>query len=256
MCRKRAGIHPIRIFTGRAALELQVSEVPALGAIFQRIDRIRYAEVDQRLRADDRTRAPRAINDDLGVGIGHHRRDSVGKLCVGAAGASRNGHPLVLAQRTAIEDHKLLAGFLHAHQILRRHARRMVNVLDEFTEELAWNVDALEQRESGGKPAGRSALEDGDACVAKRVKAPRGERGDVVPGGIAKNNTRRASRDKGGHVQLEPAVGKRGCEQQMRFTELACLTDVEKRDLGAIAEHIPQSPGGDGRYLVLFWLHS
>ena len=136
-CRRRRGGH-----TRRAAFAFVAGQLPAHGAVLERDHRIGNAGIAQRLAADDAARASGAVDHHKRIWIGRqlvHPINQFGARYVDAAG---NVHTVEFVERARIEDHHLAPGLGEPANLVRRHARRVEVVLDEFAERLGRHVDA------------------------------------------------------------------------------------------------------------------
>jgi hypothetical protein len=80
-----------------------------LSAILQCFDRVRHAEIDQGLGADNGARAPGAVDHDPGLGIGRERGGAQGELAVGTAQPARHVHLVEFLIGPAVEQHQVRA---------------------------------------------------------------------------------------------------------------------------------------------------
>ncbi len=203
----------VRILSRGAVFEFEIGQTPTLRAVFERVDWIRHAEVDERLRAKYRTGAAGAIHNDFRIRVADDARYAVRQLGVGAAGAAGNGHLVVLTQWSPIEQHEILARLFHGQNVLSREAWRVVHVLDEFPKELARDVDAREQRVPCVAPSARAAVEHGDVSVTGLPQASGCNVRDTAFAAIAQHHACRSTRDERRDVQFQPAIGKGCCEE-------------------------------------------
>ncbi|MNG97801.1 hypothetical protein D3C79_569240 [compost metagenome] len=118
----------------------QVDQVPALGAVFQRVHRVFDTQVDQRLRADDAAGAPGAVDHYRRVRVADQVFQAVAEFTVGAAGGAGDVHLGELLQRSAVEQHQRLALALPLGQCLGADARGVADVLDQLAKRLGRQV--------------------------------------------------------------------------------------------------------------------
>ena len=238
-CLERSGIGTVGGFVGiapaRPMLELEAGEEPPLRAVFQRVDRIGDAQIDQRLRADDGARAAGAIDDDLGLRVGNEVADAQRQLAVRAADAAGDAHLGVFAERAAIDDDEILGGLAHGLQVSRRHPGRVPLVLDELAERLARDVDASVERVAGALPRRRPSRQDVDVAVAYGLRPPGGALGNAVTA-VAEHEPHGLVRHQRRQARLEAAIGQRHGEKQMSLAELARLAHIEQRHLAGVGE--------------------
>ena len=100
-------VDSLGIAPGRATFQFEPGQEPALGAVLQRLDRVRHAEVDQSLSADNGARAPGAVDHDPGLGIGRERGGAQGELAVGTAQPAGHVHLVEFLIGPAVEQHQV-----------------------------------------------------------------------------------------------------------------------------------------------------
>ena len=110
--------------------------MPAHGSVFQGHDLVGNTGVDQRLRADDRTRPPGAIDHDGSVRIGRQVVHAIGQLRPRAIDARGDIHLHVFGHGPGVENDHFLAPVHHGLDLFGRHARGVVGMFDEFAERL------------------------------------------------------------------------------------------------------------------------
>ncbi len=179
---QRAAGRVVAIALRSAVLQRQVGQVPALGAVLQRVDGVGNAQVDQGLRADDGARAARAIDHDGRGRIGHQAAHAQRQLAIGAADGAGDVHLVELGDGPAVQHHQGQARRLARRQLLGRDARRAVGVFGQFAKGLGRQVHAGEQRVARSAPGLGTAFEHGDPGVAQGFEAARGALGHARAG--------------------------------------------------------------------------
>jgi hypothetical protein len=230
-----------RIALRAAVFERVVVQVPTLRAVLQRIDGVRQPEVDERLRADDASRAARAVDDDGCGRVGHELPHAVGQFAVGAAGGAGDVHLVELADGAAVEHHDLVLAREHLGQLVGADAGRVVRLFGQFAEGLGGQVDAREEHVARGLPRGCAALQHMHIGVAQGGQAFGRAQGHIGFAIVVRDHPHAAARHEARCVDLEPAEGQRDAVEQMCLAVLAVLAHVEQRDLAAVVQ-----PGFEG----------
>ena len=195
-----------RILALCVALKGEPGQGPALRAVLERKDLVRHTHAAQRLRTDDGAGAARTVHDDPRPRIRRDRADAQRQLAIGTADAAGNVHLAVFGKGPAVHDHEVVAAVDHGLELGRGDAGRVQFVLDQLAEHLARHIHAGKQREAGGAPAVRAALEHVQVAVAERRKPAPGERRDAVAL-VAQHDGRGESRHQAADIELEAAIG-------------------------------------------------
>ncbi len=227
---RRASV--LAVVTGKAG------EAPAHGAVAQRHHLVRHAGIDQRLRADDAAGAAGAIDHHHSI---RRRRDiahAQHQLRAGYVGGGWDRYARIFVERATVEHDEIGFFAQQAFELLRRDIRRVICMLDEFTECLAWNVDAGEQLEAGRCPGIDAAIENRHISVAVARKDRCSAPGKPVIV-VAEHNARRTAGHQLCKPQLEPAQRDRACEQQVALRKDQLLADIDERKLAALPESWP-----------------
>ena len=136
----------------RAVFEVMPGERPAHRAVAQRAHLVGQARIDQGLRADDRTRAAGAVDDDGGVRIGRGVACAQHQLRAGHAERARNIHGRIFIETADIEDGDVGLALDQRSDLIRAERGRMAARLDQFAERLGVGVDVLEDFVAGVAP--------------------------------------------------------------------------------------------------------
>ena len=127
----------------RAAFELVTGQRPAGGAVGQR-EHVGNAHALQHARADDASRAARAVDDDGGVRLQAlgDVRDAQGKLSPGNAAPAGYGKALVLLRRARVEDDRGMPLLQPGVEVVSADVGDVVLDFDALAEVLAGHVHA------------------------------------------------------------------------------------------------------------------
>ncbi|MNZ75654.1 hypothetical protein D3C78_941360 [compost metagenome] len=232
LCQRLATVG--RIAALPAVLQRQVRQVPALGAVFQGIDGVVDAEVDQGLRADDAARAACTVDHYRCVRVLHQVFQAVAQLTVGATGGAGDVHPGELVQRPAVEQHQRLALTLPFGQLQGADARGVARVLDQLAKGLRWQVHASEQLETCGLPPQATAFEPVYRRVAQGLQAPGAALRQLAAGCIVDHQPHRRVGRQARGLDFQPAVRQVDGVEQVSFAVLAMFAQVEQGDLLAV----------------------
>ena len=230
--------------------ELQPGEGPTLRAVLERIDGVGDAKVDQRLRADDRSCAAGAVDDNRRPRVRHQVRHPQRQLTVRAANSAGNAHLAVFDHRPTVEDDAVGVRRAHCLQRLSRNMGCSVRLLDELAEGLARNVDAGIERVSGRPPGRDATLQRPHAAVAEGGCTPCGTLGDPIVA-VAQHEIDGGVGDQRRQAELEAAIGKRDGEKQMTLPELPMLPHVDQRELTRLRKPRLQGAGVDRCHHVI-----
>ncbi len=256
-CRNVVLRNVVGIAAARAVFELQIFEVPALRAVFERVDGIGNAKIDQRLRADNAAGAAGAVDHDGGVRPRRERMSAQRQFAVGAADAARDAHLLVFRKRTAVQHDQVVAAALTFGQFAGADAGGVENLFGQFAEGLAGHVDARECRVAITLPLRQPARQSVHVCVAQRGQCARSTRRSVVIAAVVvDDNAHATTRRKTHDVDFEPAVRHRRGVEEMGLAILAMFAHVQQRDLAAIVQPLLERMRIDaGGLLVVRGLH-
>src|SRR5690606_19940330 len=121
--------------------------------------------------AHDAARAPRAVDDDLGVGTFHDTACTISDLGSAAGVVStRNVVVQVLGRRSAVENDDVVALLdpaLHGRAVDGGSGEL---VFDPLAQGLAAHVRARVEATTGVRPSGETVLEHPDVAVAERFE--------------------------------------------------------------------------------------
>jgi hypothetical protein len=145
--------------------EVMPGERPAHGAVAQRAHLVGQARIDQGLRADDRTGAAGAIDDDGGARIGRRVARAQHQLRTGHAERAWNVHGRIFIEAADIEDGDIGLALDQGRDLVRAERRRMTARLDQFAERLGVGIDVLEDFVAGIAPSLEPTVERTDIAV-------------------------------------------------------------------------------------------
>src|SRR5215472_3369471 len=162
----------------RPALEGQALELPATGAVPERIDLIGHAGGNEARGPEDSSGAGHAID--------HHLRrrseDEVVEAAEHLAGrridAAGNVAGFVLAARGAVDEHPVLSARERAVELASSDKSRSSMSRDEIAEPLGGHLDLGEQGQSRGSPRRRPTGEHGHVLVAELGETAGGNDGE------------------------------------------------------------------------------
>ncbi|AJY40699.1 rhodanese-like domain protein [Burkholderia humptydooensis] len=218
----------------RAVIERLPRERPADRAVAQRGDRIRQPRVDERLRADDAARAPRAVHDHARRRIGRELAHPQHEFRARHARRARDAHRLVFVEAPRIDDHDVGPRIDQLLHFLRGQRRRVPLRLDELAERLARHVDVDEELAARRLPAGEPAFEQMHARVAERREYRCRARREILAERFAVDRDRRvAARNARPCVEFELRQRKIRGPQRMAARIWVFLAHVDQRDLRA-----------------------
>src|SRR6478609_817744 len=107
---------------------------------------------------------------------------AVGQLRARTVDAPRYAHLRIFGEWPAVEDDDFFAGIEFRLDLLRRHARCILGVLDEFAERFTRNIDAAVQLEAFRCPCVYAAVQDAHVDVSMFTQLSRGALGKALPG--------------------------------------------------------------------------
>jgi hypothetical protein len=228
------GFDVVREAPRGAMLERLSRERPADRAVAQRGHRVRQAGVDQRLRADDAARAPRAVHHDLRRRVRRERAHAQHELRARHTGRGRDVHRLVFVVAARIDDHDVGLRVDQRLHFLGGQRRRVALGLDPFAERLARHVDVDEQLAAGRAPAREAAVEHAHVGVAELRELRGGARREILAAGFAEDDDRRvAARNARPCVEFELRQRQVGGPQRMALCVRIFLAHVDQREFVA-----------------------
>ena len=215
LCGWRPGLGKLWIAAFATMLEPQISQVPALSAVFECRDGVGHAEIDQGLRADDAARTASTIDHDMGFFAWHQVADPQAEFAIRAAGGGRNIHFLKLRKRPTIQHHDILFVSQQSRQFGRADAGRVVRLLGQFAKGLVRDIDPGKQRKTGGLPAVGAAAQHMDIGVPQIGQPACGGQRHAQPVIVVHHQPHAQARCQPPHLQLKSAVGQGHAEEQM-----------------------------------------
>ncbi len=220
--------------------------MPAHGAVLQRNDGVRQPGVDQRLRADDRARASSAVHHHQRLRALHDLVDTIDEFRARAVERTGDVHHPVLAHRSRIEHHDVLACIEACLQFGGSDSRRAAGMLDVLAKGLARHVDSGEEFKTRGAPRAHTAAQHRDMAIAETAQRRRRALRECLVA-VAQHDARSPPRHHRFQPQLQARQRDAGGGEQVAGGEHAFFAHVQERDLAAVAEHFTQFARGDQR---------
>ena len=218
---------------GRAALlpgfQRLPRQRPADRAIAQRIDPVGQTRIDQRLRADDRARAPGAIDDDRGIRVRRHRARAQHQFRAGGGHTARNAHRGIFIEPPRVENGNVGLLVDQRLHIGRGQAGRVAAMLDQFAKRLGVAVHILEQFKPRLAPTGQTARQRinlREPQIAQLRQRRCDKRLAIIIDHHAHILARKAPCSLGGDAAQRDLRGK----QRVAQRELGLLAQVNQRD--------------------------
>ena len=220
--------------------------MPAHGAVFQRHDPIRQTGIDQRLRADDRARAPGAVHHDQRIRVCCECGYPVDQLGSRTIECTGNVHHRVFAHRPGIDHQDVLTGIQLCLQIGRGDARRGITVLDILAERLAGHEHAGIQLVACRAPGTEPASQHMDVAIPETTQYTRRtlcERLVIIGQDDPRPGTWHQATDQPLEMRKRAGRGK----EQVVLAVHTLFARIQDRKLAVVGDHRLELTGGDSR---------